>query len=452
MSVSEIVQPKRGIPGKTFSSWQDEYRAKLCSAEDAAKVIRSDDKIAMSGGTCIPDAFSRALSARSGELKNVMLSMGLALNLYDYMKPENRESFHIETVFVGPMERICMEWGTAQYVPTHLGHTGLYSDYVGFNRVAAVVTPPDENGYMNRSCFAGFVDKNVISKADTIIVEVNKNTPWLNSTDFTIHVSEVDHIIENHIPIIEIPDIPITDIEQKIAGHISDMIPDGSTIQLGFGGLGNAIGYFLKDKKDLGLHAEVVSNSIMDLVSCGAINGSRKNYFPNQVLCSFCVGNRKFYDYIDHNTNFVFREIGFINDPRNIGQNDGLISINNTLMVDLTGQAASESIRSRQYSGTGGQVDFIQGARYSRGGKNILALNATYNDKDGKLRSKIVPFLPHGTIVSTSRNDVEYVVTEYGVAHLRYKSISKRIHELINIAHPEFRDKLLHEAKKIGWI
>ncbi len=437
---------------KSYASWQEEYKAKVCSAEEAAKVIRSNDRIAMSGGTCIPDAFSKALGNRAPELRNVLLSMGLALNLYDYMKPENKESFHIETVFVGPMERFCMEWGTAQYVPVHLGHTAKYSEFIKVNRVAAVVTPPDENGYMNRSCFAGFVDKKMIENAETIIVEVNKNTPWLNSEDFTIHVSEVDYIIENDISLVEIPDIPITDVEKQIAAYISDMIPNGSTIQLGFGGLANAIGYFLNEKKDLGLHTEVVSNSVMELVTSGVVNGINKNFLPNKVACSFCVGNRKFYDYIDHNTDFIFKEIGYINDPRVIGQNDGLISINNTLMMDLTGQAASESIRSKQYSGTGGQMDFIQGARYSKGGKSVIALNATYTEKDGKLRSKIVPFLPHGTIVSTSRNDVEYVVTEFGVAHLRYKSISKRIQELVNIAHPMFRDRLLFEAKKIGWI
>jgi len=443
---------KKNRSKKNYSSWHEEYEDKLYTAEDAAALIQSNDKIAMSGGTSIPYAFSRELSKRAGQVSNVTLSMGYAMALFDYMKPENSESFHLETVFVGPMERICMDWGVASYVPIHLGDTSNYTQHIGFNRVTSAVCPPDEDGYMSRSLFASFLDNESIRMADTVIVEVNKNIPRLNSEDFRIHVSEVDCIIENHEPIFEVPEIPITDVERKIAAYIADLVPDESTIQLGFGGLGNAIGYLLKDKKNLGMHTEVVSPSVMDLVEAGVINGSKKNFMPNKVVAGFCVGTREFYDYIDNNTDYVFREIGWVNNPINIAKNDNLVSINNALMFDLTGQAASESIGTKQYSGTGGQVNFVMGSKYSKGGRSIMSLNSTYKDKEGRLQSKIMATLPPNTVVSTSRNDIQYVVTEHGVANLRYKSLEERAKQLISIAHPDFRDKLKFEAHKNGWL
>jgi 4-hydroxybutyrate CoA-transferase len=230
------------------------------------------------------------------------------------------------------------------------------------------------------------------------------------------------------------------------------MIPDGATIQLGFGGLGNAIGHLLKGKKDLGMHAEVVTPSVMELMKAGVLTGKRKNYKPGKVVAAFCVGTKAFYDFIDGNPDLEFHEISQVNNPLEIAKNDNLISINNALMFDLTGQAASKSIGTRQYSGTGGQVNFVHGSRLSKGGKSILALNSSYTDKEGHLRSKILPVFPEGTVVTTSRNDVEYVVTEYGVANLRFKSIPDRARALIAIAHPQFREELIEGAKKHRWL
>lgn len=437
---------------RRFSSWKDEYKSKLTTADDVARLIKSNDIIVMPGGHCIPHDFSVALSKRAQELRNVTICLGLALKLYDYMQPQFRESFHIESPFIGPVERICMEWKTAEYVPLHLNEMALWMDCKKPNVAAIVVTPPDENGYMNRSCFGGLVPKRSIARADLVIAEVNPATPWLNGEDLKIHISEIDYIIESNAELTEIPDIPITDVERSIAHYIADMIPDGSTIQLGLGGLANAIGYFLKDKKDLGAHTEVVQNSFKELMEAGVINGAKKNFHPGKVLATFCVGDRKIWDFVDHNEDIIFSEVEYNNNPYVIGQNDNLISVNNALMIDLTGQTASESIRHKQYSGTGGQVNFVVGAKYSKGGKSIIALNATFTDKEGKMKSRIVPFLPQGTIVSTSRNDVEYVVTEYGVANLRYKPISARVKELINIAHPDFRDELRFQAKRLGLI
>lgn len=435
-----------------YLKWQDEYRSKLKTAEETAALIQNHDTILMPGGHCIPHDFSVALSKRVEDLNDVTICLGMALKLYDYMQPQYREHIHIETPFVGPVERICLQWKTADYIPVHLNQLGVWMDARKPNVTAFVVTPPDENGYMNRSCFGGLVPRRAIARTDLVIVEVNPGTPWLEGDDLKVHVSQVDHIIESQADLVEIPDIPITEVERQIAHYIADMIPDSSTIQLGLGGLANAIGYFLRDKKDLGVHTEVVQNSFMELMQLGVVNNSKKNFHPGKVIATFCVGDRKLWDFVNHNSDFIFTEVEYNNDPYIIGQNDNLISVNNALMMDLTGQTASESIRQKQYSGTGGQVNFIQGARFSKGGKSIIALNSTYKNKEGQLRSRIVPFLPSGTIVSTSRNDIEYVVTEYGVINLRYKGISQRVREMISIAHPDFREELLFQAREIGWL
>lgn len=315
-----------------------------------------------------------------------------------------------------------------------------------------MVTPPDENGYMNRSLFGGLVPGKCIEKMEYVAVEVNRNTPWLNSFDFQIHVSQVNAIVEHDSPIFEIPEIPITKVEEQIAGIIVDMIPDGSTIQLGLGGLANCIGHFLKDKKDLGAHTEVFSNSLMELMKCGVLNGSRKNILPGKVAYTFAVGTRELHEFLHRNEDLIAFEIGTINDPNIIAQNDNLVSVNNALMVDLTGQVAAESIGTTQISATGGQVAFVRGAQMSKNGKSIIALPSTYTDKDGKVHSRIVDVLPPGTVVTTPRADVQWIATEYGAVNLAYKSISYRVKNLIKLAHPDFRDELTFKAKKIGWI
>lgn len=442
---------KRGK--ENYSSWQEEYHAKLTTADEAAKVVQSGESVFFGGGTGIPTAFATALGKRASELTGITISQGYAMGLFDYMKPENRERFQIETMFVGPMERICMQWGVAQYKPMHLSDIPAAAIHAACKRVAFVATPPDENGYMNRSCFGSFLpNEECVKPADTIIVEVNRNAPRLNSDDFKIHVSDVDIIIENDYPMFELPDIPITDEERKIARYIADLIHDGSCIQIGLGGLANAVGYLLTDKNDLGMHAEVVTPSVAELVKSGVINGSKKNFMPGKVVSAFAVGTKKFYEEIHNNENFYFKEVGWVNNPDIIGRNDNLVSINNTLMMDLTGQAASESIGLTQYSATGGQLDFILGAKKSRGGKSILSLNSTYTDKEGNMRSKIMPVLPAGTIVTTPRTFVEYVITEYGVANLKLRTVRERVKALIDIAHPDFRDQLTFEAKKNGWL
>lgn len=446
---TQTIKSKRG---RHFANWHDEYRSKLCSVEDAAARIQSDDRIAMSGGTSCPPGFSIALGKRAGEVKNVLLSMGYTMGLYDLMKPEHSGSFHIESVYVGPVERVCMNWGTAQYVPIHLGDIPQYCRSKNFNRAATVVTEPDENGYMNRSCFAAFLDDKTISDAETVIVEVNRHSPWINSDDFKIHVSEVDCIIENHQPLFEIPEVEISDAERLIAENLVDLVPDGSTIHLGFGGMGKEVTDLLQNRKDIGIHSEIITPSIRNLVDSGVANGARKSFMPGVVVGSFCAGTSEFYDYIHRNENYYFAEIGWVNDPLTIAQNDNLVSINNALLMDLTGQVASESIGFRQYSGMGSQMNYLLASRFARNGRSVMTLTSTYRDREGTLKSKIMVDFPPCTMVNAGRNDIHYVVTEWGVADLKFKSVRDRVKQMIAIAHPEFRDELAFQAKKAGWL
>lgn len=433
---------------RNYGSLQEEYQAKLRTAEELAAMVQSNDVILEPGGINIPHDFHLALAKRVKEVQNVTICLGLCLKMYDFMNPEYKNNIHIETPFVGPVERILIEWGTASYIPQHLNQLGEWQDSKKPNITAMVVTPMDENGYFNRSAFGGLVPNRAIAGADKVIVEVNPTTPWLSGDDLKIHISDVDYISETNADLFEIPDIPITDIEREIAAYIADMIPDGSTIQLGLGGLANAIGYFLHDKKDLGVHTEVVQKSFMELMQMGVVNNSKKNFYPGKTLATFCVGDAELWKFVDHNDDFLFTEVEYNNNPWIISQNDNLVSVNNALCMDLTGQVGAESIRHRQYSGTGGQLNFLQGAKMSKGGKSIIALNSSWAGKDGKLRSSIVPFMPPGTVVTSPRTEVEYIVTEYGVANLKFKKIADRVKAMIKIAHPDFRDELAFQAKR----
>lgn len=433
-------------------SWQEQYRAKLCLAEEAAALVKDDDIVGLGGGCCIPEGFTAALAARARELKQVTLLAGFSLKRHPYMDPALSSHFNLETVFVGPMERQSIREGNMSYVPIHLQQMGKWLDARRPTVVANAVCPPDERGYMSRSLYAGLSHRNAFENAERVIVEVNSNLPRLNGDDLAVHVSETDFIIENNYPLTPVEDMVISETEKAIAAHIVEFIPDGATVQLGLGGLPNAVGYFLRDKRDLGVHAEVVSKSIMQLMKAGVVNGCRKSFQPGKVLGCFCVGDQELWDFVDQNRDFIFHEVDYINNPEIIGLNDRLISINNALMIDLTGQAASESLGPVQYSGTGGQVNFVHGAARSSGGKSILALTSTYGNGEGVIHSRIMPVFPAGTVTTTSRNDVQWVVTEYGAADLRWKSIRERAKALINIAHPDFRDSLTFEAKKHRWL
>lgn len=432
--------------------WREEYKRKLTTAEEVAKTFKSGDVISMCGGSNVPHAIATAIAKRAGEITDVTFCQALVLQAPEYMKPEYREHFRVESVFLGAAERAHPEW--IDPVPKHLGSMHKWLKDVGVSKGAVMVSPPDENGYMVRSLYGGLLPRSVIDRCEYLAVEVNRHTPWVysNNNSFALHVSEVDSIVENDLILPQVPDIAVSPVEEQMAAIIADMIPNGSTIQLGLGGLANCIGYFLKEKKDLGIYTEVLSNSMMELVKCGAVNNSKKSIYKDKVIYTFGVGTHDLFDYLDRNPDFLACEIEHINDPAMIAQNDHIVSVNNALMVDLTGQAASESIGPRQYSATGGQVNFVLGSQMAKNGKSIIALPSTRTDKAGKLHSRILDVFPPATAVTTSRNDVEWIVTEYGAVRLTSQAISKRAKALITIAHPDFRDELEFKARQFHWI
>ena len=325
----------------------------------------------------------------------------------------------------------------------------LLSNHVKPNVMLCECAPPDEHGYFSYGSCGVYCQHTVAGLASKIIIQVNRRQPYVYGEQNVIHVSQVDQIIEKDHEIVEVPMIPITDVETKIAKNLVDRIEDGSTLQIGVGGLANAVCSLMDSKKNMGIYTEMFADSFLDLIEKGVVNGSKKTWHPGEISCSFGPNTRPGYDFVDKNPLVKYYPVSFINNPYNIAKNDRMVSINNALMVDLTGQICSESLGFKQFSGAGGQVDFIRGAAMSKNGQSFITLPSCVNGKDAP-RSRIVSILPPGQAVTTPRTDVDKVVTEYGVAELKNRSIPERAKELIKIAHPQFRDKLLFEAKKEG--
>lgn len=317
--------------------------------------------------------------------------------------------------------------------------------------VIATVSPMDNHGYFSLSV-SSIYERDLIDKGAFTILEVNPNFPRTFG-DSNVHISEVDALVESNRPIPIANLAPYTDTDAIIGKNIADLIEDGSTIQLGVGNIPNAVANELRNKKHLGIHTEMFTETMIDLIECGAVDNSQKGLLTGYSVCSFTMGSQRLYDYLDNNPSVLFKSCTFTNDPYTIGLCNKFVSINATLEIDLMGQCASETVGGLQWSGTGGQSETVQGAQMSKGGKSIIAMHSTYKTKDenGKevLHSKIVPYLSRNSAVTTSRNDVDYVVTEYGVAWLRGLNITRRVEELIKIAHPDFRDELRKQAEEL---
>lgn len=431
-------------------TWQQEYRRKLVSFEEAASVFRSGDRIVMASGPSAPVDLVNALCARHQELQDVTVTSGLVMYPFDFLKAELKGHIKYESFFVGPVERYFLPQGNIDVLPHHFS-AGAYllTQHVKPNVWIVEVSEPDDRGYMSYGPIGNYIGDLTRELASTTIVQVNRKTPYVYGIQAHIHVSQVDYICEKNHELPQIPNIPIEDIHNKIASHIVDRIPDGATIQLGYGTIANAVGYLLDSKKNLGIHTEMLTNSMMDLVENGVINCSKKTFRPGKITFCFTIGSTELYEFMNRNIILESMPIWMINDVRNIAKNDNLVSINNCLMVDLTGQVCSESVGFRTISGTGGQVDFVRAARLSKGGMSFIALESTEKTPTGTI-SKICTALPPGTVVTTPRTDVHYVVTEYGIADLYCKSIPERVESLISIAHPDFRDQLREESKKVG--
>jgi 4-hydroxybutyrate CoA-transferase len=425
--------------------WKEEYKKKLVSAEKAVSVIKSGDRVAMPGGSSQPIDVVNALGKRKDELKDVTLTSGISMYPYEVFKPEFKGHINFVSLFVGPMERAFLRVGNVEPMSYHFSLADQVSISVNPNVFLCEVSRPDKWGYMSFGPVGVYNNDICCKRADTVIVQVNKETPRVHGNQAVIHVSEVDYIIENDHPLPVIPEIPIADVERKIATHIAERIPDGATIQCGIGAVSDAVVNLLDTKKDLGVHTEMFTNGMMNLAKKGVITGARKNFHPDKVLCGFAIGDKDLYDFVDDNPTFEFEPIYVVNNPYNISRNDNMVAINNIMTADLTGQCASESIGHAMYSGTGGQLDFVRGANGSKGGMSFLATASTAETKTGRI-SKIVSAFKPGTVITTPRSDVHYVVTEWGVADLWLKSVPARVREMIKIAHPDFREQLEREA------
>ena len=446
-----MLEPTRRGRFADIGDWQRQYATMLTTAEEAAACVRDGDTLVMSASANWPYAFDAALTKHLRDIRGHVEVNGLFLPLDTcLMAAENKDllTFH-SNFFSG--ERVLVPQGNIQFVPTHLSATGDWQAS-RHPRVAVITcSAPNEQGWMSRSLWGNDVSRQALERAEVVIVEVNDRLPFFASdgeAHMLFHVSEADMLLENSRPVAETPPVPTAEVDRVIAGHIAELVQDGACVQFGLGGLANAVGECLAyaGKKDLGIQTEVISNCVVDLMERGVINNSRKQTCTGRSAGAYFIGDRRLWDFARDNPAFCQKEIQWTNDARNIARNDNVVSINNAMEIDLTGQVNAESIGPRQYSGTGGQLEWVLGSQWSRGGKSILALRSSYRDKQGQLHSKIVPQLAPGTIVTTPRTCVQYVATEYGVADLRYKSVSERARALIAIAHPDFRAELARAA------
>jgi acyl-CoA hydrolase len=416
------------------------YRSKVASVEDVMKKVLSGDKTVVLGMAAMePQSFLNNL--KNCEFKNLRVFSCLDVVDFPVQKdPKFSGKFLNESWFYSnpTREAAGMGIGTVTYIPNNLHLAG--ADKIQNDKPDVywgIASPMDKHGYLTLSLSVVY-EKEMIENVDKIVLEVNPNAPRTHG-DTQIHISEVDHIIEVDYPIPTIVNATPTKEDELIAGYIADLIEDGSTIQLGIGGIPNAVSSFLANKHDLGIHTEMLTQGMVELLNKGVITNRKKTLWPGKMICTFGLGEKSMYDFVDDNPGILFLRGKYVNDPYVIAQNEKMVSINTALMVDLTGQVASESIGFKHYSGTGGQLDTHRGASMARNGKGIIALHSTA--KDGKI-SKIVPFLPEGTGVTVPRQDVDWVVTEYGAIHLKGKSVRERAKLLISIADPAFKEEL----------
>lgn len=433
--------------------WREKYASKLVSMDEAVRKIKSGDTLAAGIATGVPYKLLDALADHSlGHLEDVEFYYGAGFKPYKMGMPPFNGHLNVKSFFFGPIERAFVAHGSHfPYQPIHLSQTTRDRCRTHRGNVLLMAgTEPDENGLI--SLGPSPMGGDMLNYYDTVIVQVNRKMPYVHGQGAVIPAERVTWLVEAEEDLPVLPSAEPSEAEVKIAGHIVERVPDGATIQLGIGGVASAIGGFLKEKRDLGIHTEMFVNALVDLLKCGAANNSKKTLLPGKTVLGFSLGSQEMYDFMDHNPDIEARPFEFVNDPRVIAQNDNMISINGAMQVDLMGQVCAESIGPRQFSGTGGQADFVRGANWSRGGMSFLALPSTLTTKSGEVKSKISAVLPLGSVVTTPRADVQYIVTEYGVADLRNEPLDVRAKRLIAIAHPDFRDKLTYEAKQAGML
>ena len=423
-----------------------EYASKRCSPDQALELLRNGDTIIVPTGAGEPPSLLHALSARRASFEDVRVAQILAMRKYAYFDCDTVNHVRHVALFFGGASRSAGQAGWADFIPAYFSELPalIERDLIPADVVFSIASPMDEHGNFALSLAADYTMA-AVRKARVVVLEVNPNVPVANG-ECIVHLSQVTAIVESDEPVIEVGLPAIGAVQEAIGRHVAAMIEDGSTLQIGYGGIPDAVVQQLTSKRDLGVHTEMIGDGILKLVECGAVNNSRKTFMPGKMVATFALGSRKLYDFMHQNPMLEMHPVGFTNDPYLAGQNDKLVAINASLQVDLLGQCGSESLAHLPYSGTGGQVDFVRAANRSNGGKAFIVLPSTA--REGAI-SRIVPTLTPGTHVTTGKNDVNYVVTEYGVAQLRGKSARQRAEALIGIAHPDFRAELRKAAKRI---
>ncbi|MCT4633006.1 MAG: 4-hydroxybutyrate CoA-transferase [Firmicutes bacterium] len=420
--------------------WRNEYQAKLTSVGEAVAKIKSNMRVVIGHACSEPAKLVEAMVQEKSNFKNVEIIHMVAMGKGEYTNPEMREHFRHNALFVGGSTRKAVNENRADYTPCFFYEIPrLFRDGSLDIDVAMIqVSEPDEHGFCSYGLSNDYT-KPATENAKVVIAEVNKCMPRTFGDNF-IHVSKIDAIVETNYPLIELPRPQLGDVEKKIGENCAKLVEDGSTLQLGIGAIPDAVLLSLKDKKDLGIHSEMFSDGVVDLYEAGVITNDKKSIHKGKMVVTFMMGTRRLYDFIDNNPSVELYPVDYVNNPMVIAKNNKMVSINSCIEVDMMGQVSSESIGLRQFSGTGGQVDYVRGSSMAEGGKSIIAMPSTA--KGGKA-SRIVPVLKSGSAVTTSRNDVHYIVTEYGIADLRGKTLKDRAMALIKIAHPDFREDLL---------
>lgn len=425
-------------------TWYSSYQSKKKTPEEATSIIKNGNKVYLSANAAAPCIMMQALAKRGEQLENVELFHMLLIGKDFFAGPNIREKFFHSSFFVGSADRESVNSGLSAYIPVHLHEIPRFykEGYLPLDVAIIHTSPPDEHGFMSLGVEV-VATKAAVEKAKYVIAQVNQQMPRVLGDSF-VHVSQVHAVVEVDDPLLTLPKETPSEVERKIGKYIADLIEDGSTLQLGIGGIPNAVLELLEGKRDIGIHTEMVSDGILEVLEKGIVTGRKKTIHNGKVIGTFVLGSRKLYDYVNNNPMFEIHPVDYTNDPFVIAKNERMVAINSAIEIDLTGQVCADSIGTYMYSGFGGQVDFIRGAGASKYGKPIIAMGSSA--KNDQI-TKIVPKLKEGSGVVTSRADVHYVVTEFGVAHLYSKNLHQRAQEMIRIAHPNFREQL----EKAAW-
>ncbi len=433
-------------------SWIDDYHRKLTSAEQAIAHIRSGMRLYLTGNCSVPQTLLAALVERAPSLEDVEIVQVLTVGEADYVAPEMEGHLRVNTLFISENVRAAVNQGRADFTPAHLSEIPrLFSTGVlPLDAVLIQVSPPDEHGFCSYGVEVG-VSKTAAQNARLVIAEVNTQMPRTLGDAF-IHVSKIHHAVHVDYQLPQIKMGQPTELSKAIGRHVASLIEDGATLQMGIGAIPDGVLLFLREKRDLGVHSELFSDGAVDLYEAGVITNEKKTLHPGKMIAGFLLGTNRLYEFADNNPVVELHPSEYVNDPRVIAQNEKMVAINSAIEVDLTGQVCADSIGTRLFSGTGGQLDFIRGAARAKGGKPIIALPSLAESRSGARFSRIVPTLKPGAGVVTTRNDVHFVATEFGVADLYGQTIRQRARALIKIAHPEMQEDLERAARELNYL